>query len=129
VNSLPEDYSGKLTIVLNDFSYLVTLRNILILQILGTVSDVRLAADIALHLWYSAFIPQDYFFLVNSLAMKLVEQGDIFESKLSDRTSMLVDINSDLREVFESHIFPDQTLSKDDAANEIAKYRYVKTVQ
>jgi hypothetical protein len=128
VNSLPEDYSGKLTIVHNDHNYLVTLRNILILQILGTVSDVRLAADIVLHLWYSAFMPQDYFSLVNSLATKLVEQGDVSESKLSDRTSMLVNINSDVRKRFVSHIFPDQTFSRDDAVDEIAKHRYVRTV-
>jgi hypothetical protein len=99
VNGLSDDYSGKLTIVLNDHEYLITLRNIILLQILGTVSDIRLAADIALHFWYSAFMPRDYHFLVDSLALQIVEQGDVFESKLGGRTTLIADTDSNLREL------------------------------
>ena len=60
INGLPLDYSGKLTVVMNDLDASVTLRNILLLQILGTVHDKRKAIDIALHFWYSAFMPAEY---------------------------------------------------------------------
>lgn len=60
VNSLPLDYPGHLSIVLNDLHPRVALRNQLILSVLLEVEDKFLAADIALHLWYSAFIPSEY---------------------------------------------------------------------
>lgn len=60
INALPSDYSGKLTILINDGTLPVVCRNILILLILGTIPDEVMAADIALHFWYSAFMPMEY---------------------------------------------------------------------
>ncbi|ESK91309.1 hypothetical protein Moror_2823 [Moniliophthora roreri MCA 2997] len=57
VNALPDDYNGKLAIVLNDRNPLVVARNVLILSAIGLMEDVDQAVDFALHLWYSAFIP------------------------------------------------------------------------
>jgi len=54
INSLPDDYSGHLQVLINDVTLPVVARNIAILLILGTVSDETMAADIALHFWYSA---------------------------------------------------------------------------
>ncbi|OJA20158.1 hypothetical protein AZE42_11951 [Rhizopogon vesiculosus] len=60
INSLPDYYSGHLEVLINDVSLPVVARNIAILLILGTASDETLAADIALHFWYSVFIPLEY---------------------------------------------------------------------
>ncbi|OJA14611.1 hypothetical protein AZE42_07967 [Rhizopogon vesiculosus] len=60
INSLPDDYSGHLEVLINDVTLPVVARNMAILLILGTVSDETMAADIALHFWYSVFIPAEY---------------------------------------------------------------------
>lgn len=39
VNSLPEDYTGKLNILLNDRNPMIAARNYLILAILGVLTD------------------------------------------------------------------------------------------
>ena len=59
VNELPNDYSGELTIVLNDREPMIVLRNMLLLMILGTMTEeigIPQAADVALHFWGSTFI-------------------------------------------------------------------------
>lgn len=60
INSLPSDYSGKLDILLNDANPFVFCRNLILLLILGGVPDENLAADVALHFWYSVFMPAEY---------------------------------------------------------------------
>jgi hypothetical protein len=61
VNTLPMDYSGKLTIVINDREPIVAIRNIALLMLLREGSTgLEQAADTALHMWYSAFMPLDY---------------------------------------------------------------------
>jgi len=40
VNSLPEDYTGKLNILLNDRNPLIVARNVLMLSILGLLPDI-----------------------------------------------------------------------------------------
>ncbi|OAX32095.1 hypothetical protein K503DRAFT_20610 [Rhizopogon vinicolor AM-OR11-026] len=60
INSLPDDYSGHLKILMNDINLPVVARNLTTLLILGTVSDETLAADMALHFWYSVFMPVEY---------------------------------------------------------------------
>lgn len=44
----------------------ITIRNFLLLRILAEVENQALAVDIALHFWYSAYLPQEY---VNRIAM------------------------------------------------------------
>ncbi|KAH6906714.1 hypothetical protein BKA70DRAFT_1286691 [Coprinopsis sp. MPI-PUGE-AT-0042] len=60
VNNLPDDYSGNLAFVINDKSAQVSARNLVLLLILGTISDSVLAADLALHFWYSILLPPEY---------------------------------------------------------------------
>jgi hypothetical protein len=60
INKLPDDYNGKLTVVINDINPYVVIRNILILQILCGLADKERSCDMALHLWYSAYLPEDY---------------------------------------------------------------------
>ena len=59
-NGLPSDYSGHLNLLVNNGNPFIFSRNIALLLILGNVSDETIAADMALHFWYSAFLPSEY---------------------------------------------------------------------
>ncbi|KIM76000.1 hypothetical protein PILCRDRAFT_78276 [Piloderma croceum F 1598] len=74
INELPSDYSGHLTILLNDREPLVVIRNILLLIILGTIEDSVQAAEVALHFWYSAFVPMVHGSIVARIVIKLLER-------------------------------------------------------
>ncbi|RXW25332.1 hypothetical protein EST38_g534 [Candolleomyces aberdarensis] len=60
VNSLPSNFTGKLDILINDANPYVFCRNLVLLLILACVPDEKLAADVALHFWYSVFMPTQY---------------------------------------------------------------------
>ncbi|PPQ79343.1 hypothetical protein CVT26_007458 [Gymnopilus dilepis] len=60
INALPLDYSGRLNIFINDGTLHVACRNLVVLLILGNIPDQATAADMALHFWYSAFLPFEY---------------------------------------------------------------------
>ena len=51
-------FRSNLTLVLNDFSPFLAGRNFLLLLLLGTMPDADMSAELALHLWYSAFLPE-----------------------------------------------------------------------
>ena len=74
VNGLPSTYSGSLTILLNDINPSIVCRNILLLLILGNIQDEVIAADIALHFWYSAFMPMEYRFQISAVLSKFLQQ-------------------------------------------------------
>ncbi|KAL6308530.1 hypothetical protein BKA93DRAFT_762976 [Sparassis latifolia] len=74
VNELPSDYSGHLTILLNDRDPHIVLRNIVLLLLLGNISDEVMAADIALHFWYSVFMPSEYLQCMSAVVTQCVEQ-------------------------------------------------------
>ena len=74
INELPSDYSGKLDIVLNDREPVIVVRNILLLQLCGAVTDSARAADLALHYWYSSFVPLEYDMLVHVLMLKFAKE-------------------------------------------------------
>lgn len=73
VNALPSDYSGNLRILLNDKMSPVACRNMVLLLILGTISDEVLAADIALHFWYSAFLPIEYRMRITAQILEYID--------------------------------------------------------
>jgi Domain of unknown function (DUF4470) len=60
INELPSDFSGELNVLLNDREPFIVIRNIILLLLLGTVSEKVQAAELALHFWYSAFVPVQY---------------------------------------------------------------------
>jgi len=76
INELPVDYSGHLTILLNDREPMIVLRNILLLMILGTVGDITEVAEVALHFWYSAFLQSAHQLLLCRIILQLVENLD-----------------------------------------------------
>jgi hypothetical protein len=91
VNALPLDYSGQLTILLNDHTPHVVLRNMLLLSILGRTENRAKAVDVALHTWYSAFIPSEYHVHVTSHAAELIEscqEDSSFTTDLGAHSSM-----------------------------------------
>ena len=74
VNGLPSTYSGSLTILLNDINPSIVCRNIVILLILGNIQDKVVAADMALHFWYSAFMPMEYRLQISAMLSKFLQQ-------------------------------------------------------
>jgi hypothetical protein len=60
INAIPADYPGRISITINDANPYITARNLLIILAIAGVKSTSLAVDIALHLWYSAFIPIAY---------------------------------------------------------------------
>ena len=65
-----------MNILLNDFDPHTVSRNITLLLILGTIPDEAIAADIALHFWYSVFIPAEYHLRILSVLMTLLKKGN-----------------------------------------------------
>ena len=88
VNGLPDDYAGKLTVLLNDHSIFVVVRNILLLMFLGTIADKRKAVDIALHFWYSAFIPQEYHAELLSIAASILTNPGTLKASLGNKADL-----------------------------------------
>lgn len=83
MNQLPSDYNGKLTIVLNDRDPYVVARNLLLLILLA-LPDKSRGPDMALHFWYSVFVPMEY----NS-QMTLILLDFLTEKFKLDETSQL----------------------------------------
>lgn len=76
VNALPKDYSGHITVLLSDMDRIIVARNLLLLAVLGSVDDNAQAAEIAIHLWYSAFIRPTHLFILSQIIVRLLEQLD-----------------------------------------------------
>jgi len=88
INALPHDYSGHLQVLINDGCFVVVARNIAILLILGTVSDEKMAADIALHFWYSVFLPEEYSTNIMAIVASFLLREDPQPQPLGPRSSM-----------------------------------------
>lgn len=97
VNKLPKEFKGKLTILMNDSERFAVLRNVLILQLLGTHPDRREAGDIALHLWYSVFIPAQYDqYLAAVVAHITTDKGPV-EVKLGAKSLLQAEVDGEVR--------------------------------
>ncbi|KAH7096087.1 hypothetical protein BKA62DRAFT_720618 [Auriculariales sp. MPI-PUGE-AT-0066] len=73
MNSLPLEYSGKLSIIVNDKNPMVVCQNLFLLCVLGLVDDVDDAAEHALHMWYSIFVPSSHMMTVTPILATAVE--------------------------------------------------------
>lgn len=118
VNGLPKDYTGHLAIRINDREPYIVMRNVLILSVLGLVpGNVGLskyagdavdrrtqneAAEHALHIWYSVFLPttyvRDVIPIVNTVISKLmtVDEPTI---DLTSSSTLTVTATTNLRRV------------------------------
>lgn len=52
---------------------MVTIRNFLLLQIPGDIRDSALAADIALHFWYSTYLSTEYWDRIQLFGLREVD--------------------------------------------------------
>jgi hypothetical protein len=127
VNALPEDYSGELTIVLNDHAPHVVNRNLLLLSILGTSDDTSFGVDVALHMWYSAFVPEAYHLLAIKHIHDLLsrrETGDgAFSLNLGKTSNLHGILGQGHAELLLGSFFSQYTLA--DANEEIQRVQYV----
>ncbi|KAF5374237.1 hypothetical protein D9758_004727 [Tetrapyrgos nigripes] len=91
VNGLPDDYNGTMNILINDHDPMVVCRNILVLAILGLGDDVEDAAELALHLWYSVFLPGDAWAI---RSLKLYQELGILPSAKATSSHRLLSFGS-----------------------------------
>ena len=129
VNALPHDYLGHLQILLNDKCLPVVARNIVILLILGTVPDETMAADIALHFWYSVFMPAEYrtsiLAIVTSFLLR-VNANLENPQPLGPRSSLHCLLPGEVNQLFR-HFGFSQSLSMADAQEEHDRVRNAPT--
>ncbi|KZV88308.1 hypothetical protein EXIGLDRAFT_619572 [Exidia glandulosa HHB12029] len=100
VNGLPKNYSGRLTLRINDREPITIIRNILMLAILGLLSDSSVAAEHSLHIWYSVFLPNAYFSdvlpVLSEIINKLMSDDDA-TIDLSPSSTLSIATTSNLR--------------------------------
>ena len=75
VNSLPEDYEGKMEVLINDPDAFVATRNLLQLLLLGDYPVDDIAVEAALHYWVSAALPLTYSVIHSSCLYPLRKGG------------------------------------------------------
>ena len=128
INELPSDYSGHISITLNDREPMVVARNIVLLGILGNFNDI--AGDIALHFWYSAFIPMEYNTFVCFACMKMMEgfqeESSLLSAKLGDNAYATGKLSIRTREALSAAVTAsllNQTKLAD-ASKELHRIRY-----
>lgn len=73
INKIPLSYTGKIACLINDIDGSITTRDLLLLQILCEVKDRALATDIALHFWYSSYLPTEYLHRIQLLGLKGID--------------------------------------------------------
>ena len=122
---LPEGYTGKMKVLLNDFNPVVFNRNLLILLILLLVEDECLAVDIALHFWYSVFIPIEYQMQIGATVVTSALPALLEHRRLSLGSSTLaIDTpNNDWFLYLYRFTTPDDALSMDDAQSAYDRVR------
>jgi hypothetical protein len=120
INSIPADYPGKIFVAINDLEARVLARNLLLLLAISGVKNQDLAADIALHLWYSAFIPKEYndrILPFSKAALSTLSNGRI-DWKSENRLRIVCDATPLVSDAIKTYIDPDNTLNADKASRE-----------
>ncbi|KAJ2921018.1 hypothetical protein H1R20_g16078, partial [Candolleomyces eurysporus] len=127
INSLPSNFSGNLTILLNDVTTPIACRNLALLLILGTIPDEALAADVALHLWYSVFLPKEYRVQVGlAIAAALDKSCDDSTSVPVGRRSTVSWFYPPEADAYLVNLAPDAKVSKLSALDAQIEYRRVQ---
>jgi hypothetical protein len=128
INALPPDYSGNLTVIMNDLATPVVCRNIVVLLILGTISDKVLATDIALHFLYSVFMPDEYRLhmldVLTSYLKHMTAKGPNFSEPLGPRSTLSAYIPGlECLDHFRNFIASSMSMSMDMAQDEYDRVR------
>ncbi|KDQ54026.1 hypothetical protein JAAARDRAFT_408569 [Jaapia argillacea MUCL 33604] len=125
INSLPPNYSGQLTILLNDREPYVVIRNLVLLLLLGTVVDHTVAAEVALHFWYSAFVPSEnslHTSMTISTLLRDIPDNSPFSIPLGSSSSLSSNIPRSLMK--ELVLMLSSKYSMDDAQIEYKRVRF-----
>jgi hypothetical protein len=88
--SLPDQYSGTCTVVINDNDSTVVVRNILLLLVAYQFPEDQ-AVPLMIHLWYSALLPKC---MVDALQRTILPRIDRMYSNIKDKTSDFVQGNT-----------------------------------
>jgi hypothetical protein len=135
INNIPSEYPGKLSVVINDRHPRVAARNLLILLSLLGISDESLAADVALHLWYSAFIPAEYdarvVLAVQAVVSSIKNNSSGMNLDWGDEGAVRViaDFTKDTSMQFASYLQRDRPLDPVKAASELRAVMSVLPLQ
>ena len=123
-NGLPSDYSGHLNILVNDFNPIIFCRDIVLLLILGNVPDEIVAADMALHFWYSISMPQEYHFRLVVIVTSFVQQlhAMTFPMSLGPRSTLLTFFRTEFLTTYFNH-FISSSLSTREIQDEYTRVR------
>ncbi|KIK98607.1 hypothetical protein PAXRUDRAFT_133868 [Paxillus rubicundulus Ve08.2h10] len=128
VNALGPEYTGRVNIVLNDVASPLVSRNIILLLILGMIPDEVVAAEIALHFWYSVFMPMEYRVRILSMVTSLLKNGGPGEpivTALGSRSRLTCLVPVGVQELLMSNAGP--MLSTDQAQTEYERVRTAPT--
>jgi hypothetical protein len=116
INSLPEQYSGHLDVLINDLNPYVTGRNVVLLLILGTLADEDMAVDVALHFWYSTFFPAEYNIKISSSIIPVLHHSGQRQANgsglsspypLGPKSALFTAVTGELKLCFEHYISSD----------------------
>ena len=101
--------------MLNDQTPHVVVRNVVLLLLLGNISDETTAVNSALHFWYSAFMPSEYNLLITSEIASFIKTGanGIAGSDLGTTSKLSCSLTPELMEIFSQLLLSD--LSIEDA--------------
>ncbi|GJE94087.1 DUF4470 domain-containing protein [Phanerochaete sordida] len=124
VNGLPQDFAGTLKVVMNDRDVYVTLRNIIMLEILARTPNKRRAADIVLHLWYSAFLPDEYDVEITAIGMDLATATGALHVELGSNAALDADISDELRALCSLLLVFSRGYGADHAMQELTRVRF-----
>ena len=75
INSLPESYTGKVEVLVNDPDPVVATRNLAQLLVLGDYPADDLAVDVVLHYWVSALLPLSHLGVHNYCFHPVCKEG------------------------------------------------------
>jgi hypothetical protein len=125
VNELPVDYSGHITILLNDREPMIVLRNMLLLSLLGTTKGSSIAAEVALHFWCSAFLRSPHQVQLSRVIMRLATKlgEDSFSLELGKHSVMTGVISMRTKALLAMMARSDIQLHE--AGNEIHRIKFV----
>lgn len=134
VNGLPSDYAGEINILLNDREPVIVLRNIVLLILLGTISgssDNKQAAELALHYWYSAFVPAAYNLqmkmIMSAFCEKVGADDGAFSYSLGARSSISGELEPIAKAMLVQMLVAQYQIG--DATNELHRVLYVSFFQ
>jgi len=120
INSIPDGYTGRIFVAVNDLGPHIAARNLLLLLGLSCVRNRDLAADIVLHLWYSVFIPEEYHNRIAAFvtpALLSAANGRL-DWKGDDKLRIICDITLPFSKTLGTYLRPGESLNPDAAAKE-----------